>query len=158
MKEARLLTLSHVSQPQVAEATSRFSFAYLKEAFVSALITIAGDETDHLPAFETVLMQQIKWLRDQIGTDKGTGLPSPDQQRAMTLEIERKKAMVRMSQGDRVERVDGRLQVTKEQLNSVKQWEEHMEQMAFLRWQEEAAGNGQLMTPRRAGAVTHAAN
>ncbi|GBE80036.1 hypothetical protein SCP_0212380 [Sparassis crispa] len=51
---------------EVASATDGFSFAYLKEAFVSALVLLAGDKGDEKPVFATVLLGQIKSLRDQL--------------------------------------------------------------------------------------------
>ncbi|KAF9076842.1 P-loop containing nucleoside triphosphate hydrolase protein [Rhodocollybia butyracea] len=52
---------------EVADATNRFSFAYLKEAFVSALVTLAGiGEDEEKPSFASVLMQQIDVLRKQL--------------------------------------------------------------------------------------------
>lgn len=51
---------------QVAQATDGFSFAYLKEAFVSALVLLAGYEDGENPAFSVVLLSQIKTLRDQL--------------------------------------------------------------------------------------------
>ncbi|KAJ7283998.1 P-loop containing nucleoside triphosphate hydrolase protein [Mycena rebaudengoi] len=59
---------------EIAEQTAQFSFAYLKEVFVSALVTLAsfeGDEKDK-PSFAEVLKAQIKVLRKQL--DKA---PSP---------------------------------------------------------------------------------
>jgi len=52
----------------IAGMTDRFSFAYLKEAFVSSLVLLAGFEGEK-PSFESVMKSQIKTLRDQI--DKG---------------------------------------------------------------------------------------
>jgi transitional endoplasmic reticulum ATPase len=52
---------------EIAEATEQFSFAYLKEAFVSALVILAGlDENEDKPSFRTVLMEQIDVLRKQL--------------------------------------------------------------------------------------------
>ncbi|KAF9481812.1 P-loop containing nucleoside triphosphate hydrolase protein [Pholiota conissans] len=50
---------------KVARLTDRFSFAYLKEAFVSSLVTLAGIETEK-PTFESVLLHQIETLRKQL--------------------------------------------------------------------------------------------
>ncbi|KAJ7638930.1 P-loop containing nucleoside triphosphate hydrolase protein [Roridomyces roridus] len=51
---------------EVADMTDRFSFAYLKEAFVSCLVTLAGWEGDDKPAFSDALKKQIKTLRKQL--------------------------------------------------------------------------------------------
>ncbi|KAI0082447.1 P-loop containing nucleoside triphosphate hydrolase protein [Panus rudis PR-1116 ss-1] len=54
---------------EVAKATDKFSFAYLKEAFVSTLVLLAGMDTDDRPPFADVLLQQIKVLRNQLDQD-----------------------------------------------------------------------------------------
>ncbi|KAJ7617376.1 P-loop containing nucleoside triphosphate hydrolase protein [Roridomyces roridus] len=51
---------------EVADTTAGFSFAYLKEAFVSCLVTLAGWEGDDKPAFSDALRKQIKMLRKQL--------------------------------------------------------------------------------------------
>ncbi|KAJ7490432.1 P-loop containing nucleoside triphosphate hydrolase protein [Mycena galericulata] len=51
---------------EVADMTAKFSFAYLKEAFVSSLVTLAGWEGDDKPAFADALKKQIKTLRKQL--------------------------------------------------------------------------------------------
>ncbi|KAJ7178966.1 P-loop containing nucleoside triphosphate hydrolase protein [Mycena filopes] len=56
---------------EVAEQTGKFSFAYLKEVFVSALVILAGLEGDDKPTFSHTLKDQIKLLRKQL--DKATG-------------------------------------------------------------------------------------
>ncbi|KAF9569095.1 P-loop containing nucleoside triphosphate hydrolase protein [Agrocybe pediades] len=50
---------------KVARLTDRFSFAYLKEAFVSTLVTLLGIEGKK-PTFESVLVDQINALRKQL--------------------------------------------------------------------------------------------
>ncbi|KAF8969457.1 P-loop containing nucleoside triphosphate hydrolase protein [Flammula alnicola] len=50
---------------KVARLTDRFSFAYLKEAFVSTLVTFVGIEGEK-PTFESVLTGQIEALRKQL--------------------------------------------------------------------------------------------
>ncbi|KAF9464375.1 P-loop containing nucleoside triphosphate hydrolase protein [Collybia nuda] len=57
---------------EIAEATERFSFAYLKEAFVSSLVILAGYEGDDKPTFATMLKEQIKMLRKQLDKSNGT--------------------------------------------------------------------------------------
>lgn len=55
----------------IAEETEGFSFAYLKEAFVSALVTLLTEKEDgHIVTFETVIKKQIKALRKQL--DEGS--------------------------------------------------------------------------------------
>ncbi|KAI9444416.1 hypothetical protein BJY52DRAFT_1228859 [Lactarius psammicola] len=55
----------------IAEETKRFSFAYLKEAFVSALVTLLTEKEDgHIVTFERVIKRQIKALRMQL--DEGS--------------------------------------------------------------------------------------
>lgn len=56
---------------EIAEATDRFSFAYLKEAFVSTLVSLAGWEGDDKPTFGALIKSEIKNLRKQL--DKTTG-------------------------------------------------------------------------------------
>ncbi|KAJ7044520.1 P-loop containing nucleoside triphosphate hydrolase protein [Mycena alexandri] len=51
---------------EVAEQTEQFSFAYLKEAFVSTLVTLAGWEGDDKPTFSRAVKDQIKILRKQL--------------------------------------------------------------------------------------------
>ncbi|KAF7332044.1 ATP-dependent Zn protease [Mycena kentingensis (nom. inval.)] len=51
---------------EVADQTKQFSFAYLKEAFVSALVSLAGFEGDSKPSFSHFLFAQIKTLRKQL--------------------------------------------------------------------------------------------
>ncbi|KAF9057961.1 P-loop containing nucleoside triphosphate hydrolase protein [Panaeolus papilionaceus] len=50
---------------EVVNLTDRFSFAYLKEAFVSSLVTFAGFEGEK-PTFESILKDQIETLRKQL--------------------------------------------------------------------------------------------
>ncbi|KAF8914171.1 P-loop containing nucleoside triphosphate hydrolase protein [Gymnopilus junonius] len=50
---------------KVAESTDKFSFAYLKEAFVSSLVTFAGIDGKK-PTFESVLVAEIETLRKQL--------------------------------------------------------------------------------------------
>ena len=58
---------------KIVDLTDGFSFAYIKEAFVSTLLLIAakkgkgsGDETG---VFEKVIIQQLKNLRKQLGSE-----------------------------------------------------------------------------------------
>jgi transitional endoplasmic reticulum ATPase len=60
---------------KIAEWTEDFSFAYLKEAFVSSLLVIAareghggedGDEGDE-ESFETIIKRQIETLKKEMG-------------------------------------------------------------------------------------------
>ncbi|RPD66739.1 P-loop containing nucleoside triphosphate hydrolase protein [Lentinus tigrinus ALCF2SS1-7] len=60
---------------EVASGTDGFSFAYLKEAFVSSLVLLAGYETDDKPEFRDVLLDQIKKLRKQLDKSKDTLVP-----------------------------------------------------------------------------------
>ncbi|KAF5322515.1 hypothetical protein D9619_000646 [Psilocybe cf. subviscida] len=50
---------------RIAQSTDKFSFAYLKEAFVSSLVTLIGIEGAK-PTFESVIMNQIDTLRKQL--------------------------------------------------------------------------------------------
>ncbi|KAF9821282.1 hypothetical protein IEO21_00890 [Rhodonia placenta] len=54
---------------EVAASTVKFSFAYLKEVFVSSLVLLAGYEDDEKPPFAHVLRGQIKSLRDQLDNE-----------------------------------------------------------------------------------------
>ncbi|ESK96282.1 atp-dependent zn protease [Moniliophthora roreri MCA 2997] len=67
---------------EIADATSKFSFAYLKEAFVSALVILAGIEEDDKPSFRSVILDQIDKLRKQLDEPhsirrRGIGRPLP---------------------------------------------------------------------------------
>ncbi|KAF7352639.1 ATP-dependent Zn protease [Mycena venus] len=55
---------------EVAKDTDQFSFAYLKEAFVSCLVSLAGWEGDDKPSFSKALKEQIKTLRKQLDKSK----------------------------------------------------------------------------------------
>lgn len=56
---------------EIAKTTHRFSFAYLKEAFVSALVVLLTDKEDGKEAdFKTIIRGQIETLRKQL--DKST--------------------------------------------------------------------------------------
>ncbi|KAL1937719.1 hypothetical protein VTO73DRAFT_12872 [Trametes versicolor] len=59
----------------VASKTTGFSFAYLKEAFVSSLVLLAGWEGDK-PDFKDVLLRTVKTLREQLDKDKDSALKS----------------------------------------------------------------------------------
>jgi hypothetical protein len=50
---------------KVADLTVGFSFAYLKEAFVSALVSMVGT---HDVQFEKALVKQILELKKQLGS------------------------------------------------------------------------------------------
>lgn len=56
---------------KIAEWTEDFSFAYLKEAFVSSLLIIAAREGhkdgDDEESFETIIKRQIDTLRKEMG-------------------------------------------------------------------------------------------
>ncbi|KAF5387729.1 hypothetical protein D9615_000556 [Tricholomella constricta] len=58
----------------IADATEQFSFAYLKEAFVSSLVELASQEGDDKPTFEALIKAQIKTLKKEL--DRGV-LPAP---------------------------------------------------------------------------------
>ncbi|KIM46377.1 hypothetical protein M413DRAFT_441472 [Hebeloma cylindrosporum] len=81
--QAKLASNKEINFPdrlvvEIAGMTARFSFAYLKEAFVSALVTLAGFE-DEKPSFEHVLKEQIETLRkqlDKLSTANGIAHPS----------------------------------------------------------------------------------
>ncbi|KAI0314801.1 P-loop containing nucleoside triphosphate hydrolase protein [Amylostereum chailletii] len=70
---------------ELADLTDRFSFAYLKEAFVSSLVTLLTEKEDgNVHTFESCIKAQIETLRKQL--DKGaierplapcSPLPSP---------------------------------------------------------------------------------
>ncbi|OBZ77167.1 putative ATPase YjoB [Grifola frondosa] len=59
---------------EVADSTDKFSFAYLKEAFVATLVLLAGEEGEKKSEFPVVLKAQIKALRNQL--DKGKDINS----------------------------------------------------------------------------------
>ncbi|KAH9844113.1 P-loop containing nucleoside triphosphate hydrolase protein [Rhodofomes roseus] len=60
---------------EIAATTNKFSFAYLKEAFVSTLVIMAGFEEGDKPDFASVLKGQVKTLRDQLDKDSKTFSP-----------------------------------------------------------------------------------
>ena len=55
---------------EVARLTDKFSFAYMKEAFLSTLLVLAakrdGGDNEWAKEFKEVLKNQIKLLKDQI--------------------------------------------------------------------------------------------
>lgn len=55
---------------EIVDMTDKFSFAFLKEAFVSALVTLAGYEPDEKPTFEEEIKSQITALRKQLNTNE----------------------------------------------------------------------------------------
>ncbi|KAI0307137.1 P-loop containing nucleoside triphosphate hydrolase protein [Multifurca ochricompacta] len=56
---------------EIAEETERFSFAYLKEAFVSALVTLLSENEDgNAVTFEIIIKMQIKTLRKQLDEER----------------------------------------------------------------------------------------
>ncbi|TFK43716.1 P-loop containing nucleoside triphosphate hydrolase protein [Crucibulum laeve] len=59
---------------EVADLTDKFSFAYLKEVFVSSLVTLATYEGDNKPTFEKVLKKEIQVLRKQLDKSTETNL------------------------------------------------------------------------------------
>jgi len=55
-----------ILRDEIANLTYDFSFAYLKEAFVSALVLLAVDDSDEKPTFEETIKKQIGALRKQL--------------------------------------------------------------------------------------------
>ncbi|KAI5893878.1 P-loop containing nucleoside triphosphate hydrolase protein [Schizophyllum commune H4-8] len=51
---------------EISEQTNDFSFAYLKEVFVSSLVVLAGWEDGDRPTFEHVVKDQIAALRKEL--------------------------------------------------------------------------------------------
>ncbi|KAL0949354.1 hypothetical protein HGRIS_009423 [Hohenbuehelia grisea] len=66
LKSNKTIAFPDTLVDEVADMTDRFSFAYLKESFVSSLVTLAGYEGDDKPTFEKLLKDQIKTLRKQL--------------------------------------------------------------------------------------------
>ncbi|CDO71396.1 hypothetical protein BN946_scf184908.g154, partial [Trametes cinnabarina] len=64
---------------EVASKTDGFSFAYLKEAFVSSLVLLAGWDGDDKPKFSKILLAEVKALHDQLDKDKGKDATSSGQ-------------------------------------------------------------------------------
>ncbi|TCD70438.1 hypothetical protein EIP91_003519 [Steccherinum ochraceum] len=60
---------------EIAVATEKFSFAYLKEAFVSTLVLLAGREKDDTRDFKTLLKHQVKSLKDQLDKSPENATP-----------------------------------------------------------------------------------
>ncbi|KAG8833848.1 hypothetical protein FRC17_009965 [Serendipita sp. 399] len=63
LKNNKKVSFPDTLADEVASTSDGFSFAYLKEAFVSTLILMAGDET---LGFADTLRAQVKELKDQI--------------------------------------------------------------------------------------------
>lgn len=64
---------------EIAKLTDKFSFAYLKEAFVSALVILAGwDSDEKRPSFGSVIKQEISKLGKQLDKSKSPIVQSPD--------------------------------------------------------------------------------
>ncbi|KAI5477085.1 hypothetical protein MNV49_006884 [Pseudohyphozyma bogoriensis] len=70
LKDKKQIEFPDTLLDEFADATKKFSFAYMKEAFVAALITLAGDESDAPPTFRTLLLSQVESLKSQIGKDE----------------------------------------------------------------------------------------
>ncbi|PPR04060.1 hypothetical protein CVT24_010635 [Panaeolus cyanescens] len=68
LEDNKEIDLSDELVDEIVSLTDRFSFAYLKEAFVSSLVTFAGIEGEK-PSFASILKAQIETLRKQL--DKG---------------------------------------------------------------------------------------
>ncbi|ORY30982.1 P-loop containing nucleoside triphosphate hydrolase protein, partial [Naematelia encephala] len=68
LKDNKLVDFPDSLLDEVADKTDKFSFAYLKEAFVSTLLTLAGEDSDGKTPenFRDVILAQIKHLRDSI--------------------------------------------------------------------------------------------
>ncbi|EMD40855.1 hypothetical protein CERSUDRAFT_111434 [Gelatoporia subvermispora B] len=75
LKDNKSISFPDSLVDEVAEITEKFSFAYLKEAFVAALVLLAGWEGDDKPSFATVLKDQIKELRGQLDKDPEHAVP-----------------------------------------------------------------------------------
>lgn len=68
LKDNKDITFPESLVEKVADLTKGFSFAYLKEAFVSTLVSLAGNHGEG--QFEKLLLKQINELRKQIGNDE----------------------------------------------------------------------------------------
>ncbi|KAJ7590933.1 P-loop containing nucleoside triphosphate hydrolase protein [Mycena floridula] len=71
---------------EIASATTKFSFAYLKEAFVSSLVILASLDDKEKPAFASVVKDQIKVLRKQLDQKPDTAQRNIDHLSATELE------------------------------------------------------------------------
>ncbi|KAG5652414.1 hypothetical protein H0H81_005062 [Sphagnurus paluster] len=67
LKDNKEITFPDELVQGIAEATEHFSFAYLKEAFVSSLVELASYDGEDKPTFETLIKCQIKTLRKELG-------------------------------------------------------------------------------------------
>ncbi|WWC86545.1 uncharacterized protein L201_001422 [Kwoniella dendrophila CBS 6074] len=63
---------------EFADRTGNFSFAYMKEAFVSTLLTIASHEEDHKDKvdFRVILLEQVEHLRHELETTEVSSAPT----------------------------------------------------------------------------------
>ncbi|KAF9226644.1 P-loop containing nucleoside triphosphate hydrolase protein [Gyrodon lividus] len=61
---------------EIVDMTQGFSFAYLKEAFVSTLVLISNACDEHID-FPVILKDQIATLRKELGKQVSTRVPSP---------------------------------------------------------------------------------
>jgi len=66
LKDNKDISFSDQLIEDIAKETEQFSFAYLKEAFVSSLVELAGYEGDDKPTFESLIKDQIKTLRKEL--------------------------------------------------------------------------------------------
>ncbi|KAF9651126.1 P-loop containing nucleoside triphosphate hydrolase protein [Thelephora ganbajun] len=66
LKHNKEISFPDTLRDEIANLTYDFSFAYLKEAFVSALVLLAIDDSDEKSTFEQMVKRQIRALRDQL--------------------------------------------------------------------------------------------
>jgi len=66
LRHNKHISFTDALRDEIAKLTYDFSFAYLKEAFVSALVLLASDDSDQKPTFEQMIKRQIEALRRQL--------------------------------------------------------------------------------------------
>jgi len=72
LKSNKDIEFSDELKVEIADTTQGFSFAYLKEAFVSSLVLLAGYDKDKKPQFGSVIKRQIHNLRAQLDHEGGS--------------------------------------------------------------------------------------
>jgi len=102
------ISFSDILRDEIAELTYDFSFAYLKEAFVSALVLLAVDDSDQKSTFEQMVKKQIEALRKQLD-EAGSG-PSVLRQDPMPV-ITREPRHPSQVNGSRVPKKGGTAEV-----------------------------------------------
>ncbi|KAG9104194.1 hypothetical protein FRC06_004619 [Ceratobasidium sp. 370] len=106
LKNNKDITFPDSLVEKVADQTAGFSFAYLKEAFVATLVSLAGSHNEG--QFEKLLLKQISELRKQLGNSFVPEAPArimarhltPEQQARALARKKKKEAAAASSQNE----------------------------------------------------------